>query len=70
MNRLALLALVFVSSLAVAQAPQRIRGTITSLSGDSLMVKTREGRDAALQLPAHPLIDELVRVLAAVEQDA
>jgi hypothetical protein len=50
MNRLALLALVFVSSLAVAQAPQRIRGTITSLSGDSLMVKTREGRDVTLQL--------------------
>ena len=50
MNRLALLALVFVSSLAVAQAPQRIRGTITSLSGDALMVKTREGRDVTLQL--------------------
>ena len=50
MNRFALLALVFVSSLAVAQAPQRIRGTITSLSGDSLMVKTREGRDVTLQL--------------------
>lgn len=52
MNRFALLALVFVSTLAVAQAPQRIRGTITSLSGDSLMVKTREGRDVTLQLPA------------------
>jgi hypothetical protein len=50
MNRFALLALVFVSTLAVAQAPQRIRGTITSLSGDSLMVKTREGRDVTLQL--------------------
>ena len=50
MNRFALLALVFVSSLALAQSPQRIRGTITSLSGDSLMVKTREGRDVTLQL--------------------
>ena len=50
MNRFVLLALVFVSSLALAQAPQRIRGTITSLSGDSLMVKTREGRDVTLQL--------------------
>jgi hypothetical protein len=50
MNRFTLLALVFVSSLAVAQAPQRIRGTITSVSGDSLMVKTREGRDVTLQL--------------------
>ena len=52
MNRFLLLALVFVSSLAFAQAPQRIRGTITSLSGDSLVVKTREGRDVTLQLPA------------------
>jgi len=52
MNRFVLLALVFVSSLALAQAPQRIRGTITSLSGDSLMVKTREGRDVTLHLPA------------------
>ena len=50
MDRLALLALVFVSSLAVAQAPQRIRGTISSLSGDELKVKTREGRDVTLQL--------------------
>ena len=50
MNRFALLALVFVSTLAVAQAPQRIRGTITSLSGDALMVKTREGRAVTLQL--------------------
>ncbi len=50
MNRFWLLALVLVSSLALAQAPQRIRGTITSLSGDSLMVKTREGRDVTLQL--------------------
>ena len=53
MNRFALLALVplvFASSLALAQAPQRIRGTITSLSGDALMVKTREGRDVTLQL--------------------
>ena len=36
MNRLALLALVFVSSLALAQAPTRVRGTITSLDGDVL----------------------------------
>jgi Domain of unknown function (DUF5666) len=50
MNRFALLALVLFSSLALAQSPQRIRGTITSLSGDSLMVKTREGRDVTLQL--------------------
>ena len=50
MKRLALLLLVLATSVAFAQAPQRIRGTITSLSGDSLMVKTREGRDVTLQL--------------------
>jgi len=50
MKRLALLLLLLATSAAFAQAPQRIRGTITSLSGDSLMVKTREGRDVTLQL--------------------
>jgi hypothetical protein len=50
MNRLALLALVFVSSLALAQAPTRVRGTITSLDGDVLSVKSREGKDLKIQL--------------------
>jgi hypothetical protein len=50
MNRLALLALVFVSSLAVAQAPTRVRGTITGLEGDVLSVKSREGKDLKIQL--------------------
>ena len=50
MTRLALLALVFVSSLAVAQAPTRVRGTITSLDGDVLSVKARDGKDLKIQL--------------------
>ena len=50
MNRLALLALVFVSSLAVAQAPTRVRGTITALEGDVLSVKSRDGKDLKIQL--------------------
>jgi hypothetical protein len=50
MNRLALLALVFVSSLALAQAPTRVRGTITSLDGDVLSVKSRDGKDLKIQL--------------------
>jgi hypothetical protein len=50
MKRLALLALVLVSSLAVAQAPLRVRGTITALSGDVLSVKSRDGKDLQIQL--------------------
>lgn len=50
MKRLTLLALVLFSSLAVAQAPTRVRGIITGVSGDALMVKTADGRDLQLQL--------------------
>jgi hypothetical protein len=50
MNRLALLALVFVSSLALAQAPSRVRGTITALEGDVLSVKSRDGKNLKIQL--------------------
>jgi len=52
MKRLALLALVLVSSLAVAQAPTRVRGTITALDGDVLSVKSRDGKDLKLHLAA------------------
>ena len=49
MKRIALLllagALVLVSAGAGAQTPMRIRGTITSLDGDVLSVKTRDGKD-------------------------
>jgi Domain of unknown function (DUF5666) len=50
MNRLALLALVFVSSLALAQAPTRVRGTINGLEGDVLSVKSRDGKDLKIEL--------------------
>ena len=40
----------FVSAAADAQAPQRVRGTITALDGDVLSVKTREGKDLKLKL--------------------
>lgn len=50
MRRLALLALVLVSSLAIAQAPTRVRGTITGVFGDALMVKTGDGRDVQVYL--------------------
>jgi hypothetical protein len=50
MKRLTLLALVLFSSLAVAQAPTRVRGIITGVSGDAVMVKTADGRELQLQL--------------------
>jgi hypothetical protein len=50
MQRLALFALIFVSSLAMAQAPQRVRGTITGLDGDVLSVKSRDGKDLKVHL--------------------
>ena len=50
MKRMALLVLVLFSSLAIAQAPTRVRGTITSLDGDVLSVKSREGKDLKIHL--------------------
>ena len=50
MNRFAVLALVVVSSLAIAQAPARVRGSITSVDGDVLSVKSREGKDLKVHL--------------------
>jgi hypothetical protein len=50
MKSLALLLLAFVSAAALAQTNVRVRGTISSLDGDVLKVKTREGRDVQLHL--------------------
>jgi hypothetical protein len=53
MKRVALLALLFVSTLALAQSPARVRGTITALDGDVLSVKSRDGRDLKLHLASN-----------------
>ena len=50
MKRLALFALLLVSTLAIAQAPMRVRGTITALDGDVLSVKSRDGKDLKIHL--------------------
>lgn len=50
MKHLAFFILVFFSSLAIAQAPTRVRGTITALEGDVLSVKSREGKDLKIHL--------------------
>jgi hypothetical protein len=50
MKRFALLFLLLVTTAAFAQAPTRVRGTITSLEGDVLSVKSREGKELKIQL--------------------
>jgi hypothetical protein len=50
MRALAFALLAFFTCAAMAQAPVRVRGTITALNGDVLAVKTREGRDVNLNL--------------------
>lgn len=50
MRRLALLLLLVAATAAIAQAPTRVRGTITALDGDILSVKSREGKDLRIHL--------------------
>ena len=50
MKRFALLLLLLATTAAFAQAPTRVRGTITSLDGDVLSVKSREGKELKIQL--------------------
>lgn len=52
MKRLALFLLLVVTTAALAQAPTRVRGTITALDGDVLSVKSREGKDLKVHLAA------------------
>ena len=50
MRTAALLALAFVSSTVLAQANVRVRGTISGVKDDVLLVKSRDGRDIQLHL--------------------
>ncbi len=43
-------ALAVVSAAAFAQTPGRVRGTITAIDGNTLSVKSREGRDLKIEL--------------------
>jgi len=42
--------LALASASAGAQAPTRVRGTVTGLEGNALSVKTREGKDVKIHL--------------------
>ena len=50
MKKLALWALLLVSITSFAQTNVRVRGAITSLDGDVLSVKSRDGKDMKLHL--------------------
>jgi hypothetical protein len=50
MKKLLILALMVVNGVALAQSNMRVRGTITSLDGDVLSVKSRDGKDVKLHL--------------------
>jgi len=52
MKKLALLAIstLLLASLSAQAQNMRVRGTISSLDGDVLSVKTREGKDVKIQL--------------------
>jgi len=53
MKRLTLLCLLLATTAVCAQAPARVRGTTTSLDGDVLSVKSREGKDLKLHLTSN-----------------
>jgi hypothetical protein len=50
MKKLVLIALALVATAAFAQAPTRVRGTISAVDGDVISVKSRDGRDIQLNL--------------------
>jgi hypothetical protein len=50
MRTLAVLLLALTATTVFAQTNVRVRGTITGLNGDVLMVKSRDGRDIQLNL--------------------
>jgi hypothetical protein len=50
MKQLLVLLLAFACGAAYAQAPSRIRGTITKMEGNVMSVKTRDGKDVQVTL--------------------
>jgi hypothetical protein len=50
MKKLLFLVLMLANAAVFAQSNMRVRGTITSLDGDVLSVKSREGKDVKLHL--------------------
>ena len=49
--RLAVAAVALAATVAAAQTPVRVRGTIVAIDGNVMAVKSRDGRDLKLALP-------------------
>ena len=65
MKRLGLLCLLLATTTALAQTPTRVRGTITSLDGDVLSVKSRDGKDLKIQLAPDVQVATTKKAVAA-----
>jgi len=50
MKRFLPVVLLLVTTLAFAQAPTRVRGTITAVNGEVMSVKSRDGKDLQITL--------------------
>jgi hypothetical protein len=65
------LAVALATAAAYAQAPTRVRGTITAVSGDLISVKTRDGKDLKVQLAPEGRVGTSKRItLADIKQGA
>ena len=65
MKRLALFCFLLATATAFAQAPTRVRGTITGLDGDVLSVKSRDGKDLKIHLASDAQVATTKKASAA-----
>jgi len=70
MKRLLLLLLAMACGAAYAQAPSRIRGTITKMDGHVMSVKTREGKNIQITLAPDAAIATAKKATLAELKDA
>jgi hypothetical protein len=69
MKRLLLLLLAFACGAAYAQAPSRIRGTITKMDSHVMSVKTREGKNVQINLAPDATVSVAKKATLAELQD-
>jgi len=69
MKRLLVLLLALACGAAYAQAPSRIRGTITKMDGNVMSVKTREGKNIQVTLAPDATVSVAKKATLAELQD-
>jgi len=69
MKRLLLVLLALACGAAYAQAPSRIRGTITKMDGNVMSVKTREGKNIQVTLAPDATVSVAKKATLAELQD-